>query len=292
MIVLKNNQIEVTIDTVGAQPIKVINRQENFNYIWSGEAWKRHAPILFPAIGKSNNDQYMVNGQVYSMPQHGVARDLEWEVTAQSENQVSLRLVATVRTKATYPFDFTLEVNYQVHENKLITKYIIRNNDDQIMPYALGSHPGFNIPINGEGDFTDYELKFTPHQDEIKHLGINPAPFRDGSESVFDAIKDSNLQLTHSLFDNGLIILDAAEINEIIAQSMKTTHSIKLNVSEFPYVALWTMERAKEPYLCIEPFAGLPDRASNELTDWNHKKGNNFVEPNQKQSFQYEIEFQ
>ena len=38
-------------------------------------------------------------------------------------------------------------------------------------------------------------------------------------------------------------------------------------------------------FLCMEPFAGLPDIKSNELTDWMEKEGNNFLAPDESSHF-------
>lgn len=68
MIKLKNDRLEVEIDNMGAQLTHVIGNESGYDYIWNGDAWKKHAPILFPAIGKSNNDEYVVDSKTYRMP--------------------------------------------------------------------------------------------------------------------------------------------------------------------------------------------------------------------------------
>ncbi|ANZ69906.1 aldose 1-epimerase family protein [Pediococcus claussenii] len=291
MIKLKNNRLEVEIDQMGAQLTHVVGVESQYDYIWNGEAWKRHAPILFPSIGKSNNDQYELNGQTYSMPQHGFARDFAWEKVNQSENAVLLELKANDKTKEMFPFDFMLQVEYKLEENKLLTGYRVINNDSKAMPYALGSHPGFNVPIDDDGVFEDYSLTFGPNQKEVVKLGVNPAPFRDGTKAPYDRVKDSILPLDHEMFDDGLIILDAKKIENVTLRSEQTAHEIKLDIKQFPYVTLWAMEHETEPFLCIEPFAGLPDEASDTPTDWKNKKGNNLLEPGETHTFEYGIEF-
>lgn len=51
------------------------------------------------------------------------------------------------------------------------------------------------------------------------------------------------------------------------------------------------MEHETQPFICIEPFAGLPDQASDQPTDWNNKKGNNLLEAGESHTFEYGIEF-
>ena len=226
MITIKNNKLEVEIDQLGAQITHVVDLKGNFDYIWNGKAWKRHAPILFPSIGRSNDDHYVVDGQTYPMPQHGFARDLQWENVRKADDQVLLQLKASPKTKEYYPFDFTLQVDYKLVGNQLLTKYSVTNNDKQTMPYALGSHPGLNIPIDDDGVFEDYSLTFGPHPKEIQQLGINPAPFRDGTKAPFEAVDGNVLKLDHKTFDDGLIILDAKKIESVTVSSNQTAHPV------------------------------------------------------------------
>ena len=38
--------------------------------LYQGGAWNRHAPILFPIVGRLKNDETIINGKVYHMKQH------------------------------------------------------------------------------------------------------------------------------------------------------------------------------------------------------------------------------
>jgi galactose mutarotase-like enzyme len=291
MIKLKNDCLEVEIHNMGAELAHVIGKESGYDYIWGGKAWKRHSPILFPAIGKSNNDEYVLDGKTYHMPQHGFARDFDWQKANQAENRVMLELKANAQTKEMFPFDFTLQVEYKLDGNQLRVGYRVINNDDKNMPYALGSHPAFNLPIDDDGVFEDYSLTFGPNQKQVKKLGINPVPFRDGTKAVYEAVQNSELALNHEMFDDGLIILDAKKIDTVTLHADQTAHEIKMNIKQFPYLTLWAMDHQTEPFLCIEPFAGLPDQASDQPTDWKNKKGNNLLEPGESHTFEYGIEF-
>ena len=45
---LKNNKIEVKVNSLGAELISVVSK-EGFEYIWQGAQWPKHAPVLFPS---------------------------------------------------------------------------------------------------------------------------------------------------------------------------------------------------------------------------------------------------
>ncbi len=45
-------------------------------YIWqAGPAWPRHAPVLFPIVGRLAGDQLRHGDRAYRLTQHGFARD-------------------------------------------------------------------------------------------------------------------------------------------------------------------------------------------------------------------------
>lgn len=55
-ITIKNDDLEAKISLLGAEIQEVKNLKDDFSYIWTADKqyWGRHAPILFPFIGRSN----------------------------------------------------------------------------------------------------------------------------------------------------------------------------------------------------------------------------------------------
>ena len=48
--------------------------------------WKRHSPVLFPIVGKLKKNQTLIGGRTYELPQHGFARNLEFEPITKLDN--------------------------------------------------------------------------------------------------------------------------------------------------------------------------------------------------------------
>ena len=48
--------------------------------------WNRHAPVLFPIVGKLKRSPTLINGRTYEMSQHGFARDMEFEPVKKLDN--------------------------------------------------------------------------------------------------------------------------------------------------------------------------------------------------------------
>ena len=65
MLTIENNQLKVEINEVGAQLTHVVDKTTNADYIWNGSEWERHAPILFPAIGRSNDNKMCIRDSIY-----------------------------------------------------------------------------------------------------------------------------------------------------------------------------------------------------------------------------------
>lgn len=289
MISIENNLLQVEINELGAEVTHIIKKDENFDFIWNGAAWSRHAPILFPSIGKSNEDQYSYNGKIYPMKQHGFARDYPWTVVDKGDDHVRLTLVQNEETLTMFPFEFELSVDYQLKDNNLVTTFEVVNNSETTMPFALGSHPGFNVPMNGDQlTFDDYEISLSPEVVQIKQFEINPAPFRTGEVVDLTASTGATIPLHHKTFDDGLIIIENQGLTSIKLGSPQSEHSVTISLEDFPYVTLWTLESQEAPFLCIEPFAGLPD-IKGEIGDWDAKEGNNHLPAHEATSFTYQM---
>ena len=134
-------------------------------------------------------------------------------------------------------------------------------------------------------EFSDYEVSLSPEVTELTQFQIDPIPFRNGKVIPVPKAEKSTLPLSYSEFDNGLIIINNPGLTGIVLSSAKSDHQISLTLEDFPYVALWTMTDPEAKFLCMEPFAGLPDVKSDELTDWMKKEGNNFLEPDESTHF-------
>ena len=72
--------------------------------------WTGHAPILFPIVGRLNGDVLRLDGVDYAMKQHGFARRQMFAVVARDAASATFRLTANDETRASYPFDFALDI--------------------------------------------------------------------------------------------------------------------------------------------------------------------------------------
>ncbi|GEP24930.1 aldose 1-epimerase family protein [Lentilactobacillus diolivorans] len=287
---ISNDRFSAEIDEHGAQLTHLINKQGGFDYIWNNDIWEKHAPILFPAIGRSNDDAYLINGKKYEMPQHGFVADFDFVVAEKTDSAVSLLLKSSDATKKYYPFDFDFKVSFSLSENGLAVKFDIKNDDDQNLSYSLGYHPAFNVPINGEGIFDDYRLDIEPKTDSLETYEIvkKPNPYRSGKIEQLPNYENGTVKLDHAMFEKGLLIIENTGIKSVKLYSKETKHAVTVDVSDFDHITLWTKEGANAPFLCIEGFNGLPD-VYGDLVELGSKEGNHHLDAKATRSYECDI---
>ena len=68
VIELKNDDLRVKVNEHGAELSSVQSIDDGIEYMWQADSkfWGRHAPILFPIVGRLKDDQYTVNGKTYA----------------------------------------------------------------------------------------------------------------------------------------------------------------------------------------------------------------------------------
>ena len=76
--VLENDSLMLEINADGAELTRIYDKKKKRDVLWEADpkVWGRHSPVLFPFVGRSFDNQYVHNGQVYPMGQHGFARDM------------------------------------------------------------------------------------------------------------------------------------------------------------------------------------------------------------------------
>lgn len=260
---LENNKLKVCINTFGAE-ITSVKDYEHEEYIWQADDkyWRRHAPILFPIVGRLKNDQYKINGKVYHMKQHGFARDSEFRVIQVTNDSIDLKLVSNSTTKEKYPFDFSLIVHYELSNNKLIVKMSVTNLDKKIMPFSIGAHPAFNVPLNSKQTerFSDYSVKIS--KPKIYDGILFEAPYADFSQ--FEKVDLSEpIVMTHDLFYNDakVIKINDAKVTSTL-YSNKTNKGVAVTAYNADYAGLWSAKDA--PFVCLEPWWGITDSINSD----------------------------
>lgn len=259
-VTLENDVAKVIINDFGAELSSFVLKETGVEYIWQAdpEYWGRHAPVLFPFVGRLKNNEYKYNGKTYPMGQHGFARDMMFDVIFKSETAVTFELKSSRDTLEIYPFDFTLRISYELRANELIIAYYVTTDSDE-MYFSIGGHPAFNIPLIYGTKMEDYYLHFAPSKTRTK-IPLD-GPFIDSSAKTL-AQTNTSIQLTYDLFKEDAQILETKGKNMFSILSDKHKHGVILSYDDFPYVGFWSPYGKDAPFVCIEPWCGIADDVS------------------------------
>jgi galactose mutarotase-like enzyme len=255
-VVLENQEIKVSVKPAGAELTSLFNKRNNKEYLWNADdkVWGRHAPILFPIVGKLKDQKYTYEGRQYTLPQHGFARDMNFEVVESSSSSVAFQLTATEDSLKNYPFKFLLEVRYELKESSVDVKYSVRNLDSKSLPFSLGAHPGFNCPIGEDEQYEDYFFEFEK-EEELSTWLLNEGLL---SGETISLGKTNKIYLTKELFQNDALVFKHLQSEKVTLKSSKSNNSIALTFPGFPYLGLWTKPGTSK-FVCIEPWCGIAD---------------------------------
>ena len=263
---LQNDFLKIKVNLFGAELSSVIDTKTNFEYIWqAGDEWKRHAPILFPIVGKLINNQFKFENKFFELPQHGFARDLNFALINSNNNQLNFELNSDENTKSKFPFNFKLQVNYALSNNILKITYTVLNKSNSNLYFSIGAHPAFNTTYNGSS-LNEYSLLVDKNKFEVTKLKNG---YIDNTYETLE-IQNNTLKLNSSLFDNDAIILENNQINKIELLNNAKTHSVKMICENWPFFGIWTKSNNSK-FICLEPWYGISDSSTHDQQFINKK---------------------
>lgn len=259
IIEIKNSKLKLGVDTLGAQ-IMSLQDAGGTEYLWQGDPayWQDRSPVLFPFIGRLTENSYLYKGKRYPMTIHGFAAATEFAPVEQGADYVVLEAVDDDTTRQQYPFAFSLKITYRLVENRLQITYQVDNRSQEVMPFGIGGHPGFNVPFVKGEQFEDYELVFDTAC-LPQRLGFSPAVYLNGQDENYPLENDTTIALRHSLFDEDAVILRNMA-KKITLRSKVSGKALQVSYPDMPYLGIWHMPHTDAPYVCIEPWTSLPAR--------------------------------
>lgn len=283
-----NDQLGAVISLQGAELTSLKDFRRNEEIIWGGDPqfWARHAPILFPIVGRLANDQFRFGDRAYKLPQHGFARDLIWQLEAQATDSLTLLLIDSEQTRQVYPFAFELRAHYQLVDNKLVQRYMVTNpSTSDVLYFNLGFHPAFRLPLQPFEAFENCYLTFD--QPETQSVPALAGGLRDYSQTRVVLQSQTEVTLTPDLFAQDAWVLEGLQSKSISLRHKSNGYHINVGTYGFPWLGLWSKPNA--PFVCIEPWHGVADPIEpyNQLPD---KPGIQSLAPGEDFSTAYAIE--
>ncbi len=255
---IQNKQLRVQISDFGAE-LMSIQTADGCEYLWQGnpEFWASRASNLFPICGRLTGGKYTCDGQTYEMNLHGFARHMAMTAEPQGEDRIAFHLSDSEQTRAQYPFHFALTISYELEGATLRETFTVHNPSDKtVLPFAVGGHPGFNVPLEAGEHFEDYYVEFDTVE-PVQRVVMSDACLDTGRRVPFALEDGTRLPLRHTLFDNDAIFLTEMS-SGITLKSHKCNRTVHLSYPQMNALGLWHKPHTEAPYVCIEPWYSLP----------------------------------
>ena len=264
---IKSQNLTVKINPKGAELVSLFNHENQTEYMWSAAPnfWGKSSPVLFPIVGSLKDNIYRFEGNEYSLPRHGFARDREFIVEKSSENSVTFLLTHDDNSLKIYPFKFEFRLIYMLVDNSLNVTYAVKNIGEGKMYFSVGGHPAFAVPLAENTTYDDYYLEFNKTE-TFKRWGLT----NEGliQTEPFDFLINTNtLPLTKELFYDDAIVFKNIDSTSVTLKSDNVNQQLQFDFEGFPFLGIWAAKNAN--FVCIEPWCGIADAANHnqELTE-------------------------
>ena len=289
MHILENWALRLEIADKGAELSRVWDKDAGCERLWSADPaiWNRHAPILFPFVGKVIDGKYRLEGREYEMKtQHGFARDLDFVCTEEGPGAVTQVLCSSEKTLGRYPCPFRLTVRHRLDSENprlLHIEWQVSNTGDKTMYYSIGGHPGFLPPqgLNKEELFLGF-----PGREMLRYISADPAGFALPDAVHTLTLRDGRTPYGASLPETW--IFEGHQVPAVQLLRPEGSPWVTLRCQAFPILAVWA--KAEGPFVCLEPWFGRTDNEgfTGELSE---KVCEERLAPGESKEIAYSIEF-
>lgn len=259
--VIQNEWLRCEIDSHGAELKSLFRKADGRELMWNADPayWNRTSPVLFPFVGAVKDKKYRHERKEYAMGQHGFARDMEFQLELQNEEELWFSLSDTAETLEKYPFRFRLKIGYQLEKAAVKVLWTVENANDGEMWFAIGAHPGFAIPKLEGHVFWLYDPFGNPVSQIQNRVFGQGGCVTDRLEKM--AVKDGKLTISEDLFANDALVLENGQIGRVELKDEKGEQIVALEF-DAPLVGLWSPPHKNAPFVCIEPWYGRCDSES------------------------------
>lgn len=257
LVTIENEILSLSVKNNGAEMVSLRHLGNDREYLWQGDPtfWTRRAPVLFPIVGKLNNNSYRIGEKSFFLSQHGFARDKVFDLIAGNEDKLVFQLKDDEESRKNYPFLFKLCISYQLVKNKVIITYEVSNPDQKDLLFSIGGHPGFAFHSKDGNTMDNFYLEFEQKEHADRHL-LKEGLFNGEKETV---LSDSSiLPLNDTWFEKDAIVLKDLRSSGVSLKSQAGDYHLRFDFQGWPQFGIWTPKK-NAPFLCLEPWQGIAD---------------------------------
>ncbi len=221
--------------------------------LWTGDSafWASHAPLLFPFCSGLKEGTVLFEGKPYSAGKHGFIRFMEFTLDRVKEDEITLSVQHNEETLTQYPYKFKVTVTHKIEETGFTSSFKVTNLDSRPMPYCIGGHPGFCT-----GNIENWQLEM-PLDEGAPLYRVNEKGTM--SDDCIDPRKmEARFDLFYSDFANDAFLVLNPKSPTVRLVNKQDGHGVEMDIRDFGALAVWTAYKEGSPYICLEPWNGLP----------------------------------
>jgi aldose 1-epimerase len=280
---------------VAGETIEVLWSAPDFD---SGQQRPSHSgiPLLFPFPGRLGGTQFTFAGKTYLLEAadgrgnaiHGFVLNRPWQIVEQSATRVVGRFHASKVDPAIlnhWPADFCVTVTYELSGGKLASTIEILNPDSKPLPFGLGTHPYFRVPLGKAGKADDCRVTvpvsdYWPLENMLPTGKTQPAT---GSHDLAHGLRFADTKLDDVF--SGLPPTSGLHDATIADPGSGRTLRVSFG-GNFRAVVVYNPPHREA--ICIEPYSCIPDyfRLGEMGVDTNMV----LLQPNQSVQYRVDIE--
>lgn len=296
-----DDRLTAQVSPMGAQLMSLA--LDGREYLWQGDArwWPRRAPVLFPIVGSLRPGTASAQGPC-PMGRHGVARSKLFRLVQADPSSATFELESDEETLAAFPHPFRLRMTYALEDDspapganaapaggtsaQLRQTFEVTNPGKTPLPFTLGGHPAFNVPLCPGERFEDYVLRFAR-----PWTASSPAMVEDGLWDFGQRVPvlegADRLPLSHRLFDVDTLLLENVPERRVELVSPQG-HGVRVAFDGFPYLGVWSAA-GDAPFVALEPWRGC-STATDEDARFESKRHTTVLAPGETDTCSFTVQ--
>ena len=220
-------------------------------------------PVLFPFPGRIPGTEFNWRGRSFRLPAddgrgnaiHGFVHNRAWRVLERTAKRLVGGFQASIDAPELleqWPADFQLTADYEIERDLLRCRYRVVNPDNRPLPFGLGLHPYFRVPLGGPR--ADDCLVSVPATREWQLVDMLPT----GQQLPASRDLEQGIRFQEMQFDKvftGLELQAAGGLASI--RDPHAGHRLEIRFgAEFRELVVYNPPHREA--VCIEPYTCLP----------------------------------
>ena len=257
---LSNDILTLEVATHGAEMVSL--RKQGHELLWTGDDayWNRHAPILFPAVGKPYNNELHIDGTPYPMKQHGYARDSEFHVDDGARTATSMTMQALFPAGGSYPYRLGLTVDYRLVGSTVEAVWTVENRDEHDAYFQIGAHPGFLLPDYRRDDAVHGYVRYYSRDGQpVQPVIVSGLADGNRIRLAEPQTVEQMMPITGDTFAHDALMFEDGQVTCAELCDKHRHPVLRVDCPQAEAFGIWAPHKAGCPFVCLEPWCGICD---------------------------------